>query len=58
MLELLGSFGEMIPHPHGACRVFYAWIQAALFICAVGVPPKWAVDKFHSAGIPVTWTQK
>merc|ERR1712070_389384 len=27
--------------------------KAALFICAVGVPPKWAVDKFHSAGIPV-----
>lgn len=27
--------------------------KAALFICAVGVPPQWAVDKFHSAGIPV-----
>ena len=27
-------------------------LQAALFICAVGVPPKWAVDKFHNAGIP------
>jgi len=27
--------------------------KAALFICAVGVPPKWAVDKFHNAGIPV-----
>merc|ERR1712050_290475 len=27
--------------------------KAALFICAVGVPPKYAVDKFHSAGIPV-----
>jgi len=27
--------------------------KAALFICAVGVPPKWAVDKFHQAGIPV-----
>ncbi|OLP77600.1 hypothetical protein AK812_SmicGene42322 [Symbiodinium microadriaticum] len=26
--------------------------KAALFICAVGVPPKWAVDKFHNAGIP------
>ena len=50
------AFGKMIPHPHGVCRAFYAWIQAALFICAVGVPPKWAVDKFHSAGIPVTWT--
>jgi len=27
--------------------------KAALFICAVGVPPAWAVDKFHAAGIPV-----
>jgi len=27
--------------------------KAALFICAVGVPPKWAVDKLHGAGIPV-----
>lgn len=27
--------------------------KAALFICAVGVPPKWAVDKLHSAKIPV-----
>lgn len=27
--------------------------KAALFICAVGVPPKWAVDKFHNVGIPV-----
>jgi len=27
--------------------------KAALFICAVGVPPQWAVDKFHAAGIPV-----
>jgi NAD(P)H-dependent flavin oxidoreductase YrpB (nitropropane dioxygenase family) len=26
---------------------------AALFVCAVGVPPKWAVDKLHAAGIPV-----
>jgi len=24
-----------------------------LFVCAVGVPPKWLVDKMHSAGIPV-----
>merc|ERR1711920_1070743 len=24
-----------------------------LFICAVGVPPKWAVDKLHAAKIPV-----
>jgi len=24
-----------------------------LFVAAVGVPPKWAVDKLHSAGIPV-----
>merc|ERR1712232_1110681 len=27
--------------------------KAALFVCAVGVPPKWAVDKLHGAGIPV-----
>lgn len=27
--------------------------RAALFICAVGVPPKWAVDKLHAAKIPV-----
>jgi len=27
--------------------------KAKLFICAVGVPPKWAVDKLHSANIPV-----
>jgi len=27
--------------------------KAALFICAVGVPPRWVVDKFHGAGIPV-----
>merc|ERR1719210_1825845 len=27
--------------------------KAALFICAVGVPPKWAVEKFHAANIPV-----
>ena len=27
--------------------------KAALFICAVGVPPKWAVEKLHSANIPV-----
>ena len=26
---------------------------ASLFVCAVGVPPKWVVDKFHAAGIPV-----
>ncbi|CAA7267933.1 unnamed protein product [Cyclocybe aegerita] len=26
---------------------------AKLFVCAVGVPPKWAVDKLHAAGIPV-----
>ncbi|KAF9049352.1 2-nitropropane dioxygenase [Hymenopellis radicata] len=26
---------------------------AALFVSAVGVPPKWAVDKLHEAGIPV-----
>lgn len=27
--------------------------KAALFICAVGVPPAWAVDKLHAAKIPV-----
>ncbi|KAF5358039.1 hypothetical protein D9756_001723 [Leucocoprinus leucothites] len=27
--------------------------KAALFVCAVGVPPKWAIDKLHAAGIPV-----
>ena len=26
--------------------------KASLFICAVGVPPKWAVDKLHAAKIP------
>lgn len=26
---------------------------AALFVSAVGVPPKWVVDKLHAAGIPV-----
>lgn len=24
---------------------------ARLFVCAVGVPPKWAVDKLHAAGV-------
>jgi len=27
--------------------------KAAIFVCAVGVPPKWMVDKLHGAGIPV-----
>lgn len=27
--------------------------KAACFVSAVGVPPKWAVDKLHAAGIPV-----
>lgn len=27
--------------------------KASLFVCAIGVPPKWAVDKLHAAGIPV-----
>ncbi|KAK0474906.1 2-nitropropane dioxygenase [Armillaria novae-zelandiae] len=26
---------------------------ARLFVCAVGVPPRWVVDRFHEAGIPV-----
>lgn len=25
--------------------------KVQLFICAVGVPPRWAVEKLHSAGI-------
>eukprot|EP00026_Physarum_polycephalum_P011086 Phypoly_transcript_11282.p1 GENE.Phypoly_transcript_11282~~Phypoly_transcript_11282.p1 ORF type:complete len:359 (+),score=78.03 Phypoly_transcript_11282:59-1135(+) len=27
--------------------------KAKVFVSAVGVPPKWAVDKLHAAGIPV-----
>ncbi|KAJ1561356.1 hypothetical protein HK405_004156 [Cladochytrium tenue] len=27
--------------------------KAALFISAIGVPPRWAIDKLHAAGIPV-----
>lgn len=27
--------------------------KAKLFVCAIGVPPKWAVEKLHKAGIPV-----
>ncbi|KAJ1552327.1 hypothetical protein HK405_011754 [Cladochytrium tenue] len=27
--------------------------KAALFVSAVGVPPRWAIDKLHAAGIPV-----
>ncbi|KAJ7582591.1 2-nitropropane dioxygenase [Mycena floridula] len=27
--------------------------KAALFVCAVGVPPKWAVDRLHEHGIVV-----
>lgn len=27
--------------------------KAAVFVSAVGVPPKEAVDKLHAAGIPV-----
>ncbi|TPX48961.1 nitronate monooxygenase [Synchytrium endobioticum] len=27
--------------------------KAALFVAAVGIPPKWAVDKLHAAGIPI-----
>ena len=27
--------------------------KASLFVSAVGAPPKWVVDKFHAAGIPV-----
>ena len=27
--------------------------KAALFVCAIGIPPKEAVDKLHKAGIPI-----
>lgn len=27
--------------------------KAKLFVCAIGVPPKWVVDKLHGAGIIV-----
>ncbi|KAJ7635142.1 2-nitropropane dioxygenase [Roridomyces roridus] len=27
--------------------------KASLFVCAVGIPPKWAVEKLHAAGIAV-----
>eukprot|EP01065_Artemidia_motanka_P030856 TRINITY_DN36_c0_g1_i1.p2 TRINITY_DN36_c0_g1~~TRINITY_DN36_c0_g1_i1.p2 ORF type:complete len:378 (+),score=156.40 TRINITY_DN36_c0_g1_i1:72-1136(+) len=27
--------------------------KARLFVCAIGVPPRWAVDKLHAAGIIV-----
>merc|ERR1719253_2284221 len=27
--------------------------RAAIFVCAVGVPPKFMVDKLHAAGIPI-----
>jgi len=27
--------------------------KASLFVSAVGIPPRWAVDKLHKAGIPV-----
>eukprot|EP00440_Ansanella_granifera_P036697 gb/GFBE01039810.1/.p1 GENE.gb/GFBE01039810.1/~~gb/GFBE01039810.1/.p1 ORF type:complete len:359 (+),score=86.43 gb/GFBE01039810.1/:1-1077(+) len=27
--------------------------KAAIFVCAVGVPPKWMIDKLHEAKIPV-----
>ncbi|KIK06627.1 hypothetical protein K443DRAFT_3080 [Laccaria amethystina LaAM-08-1] len=29
---------------------------ASLFVCAVGVPPKWVVNKLHDTGIPVMKT--
>jgi hypothetical protein len=28
--------------------------RVALFVCAVGVPPKWACDKLHQHGSPET----
>jgi len=27
--------------------------KAALFVCAIGIPPKFVVDKLHQAGIPI-----
>ncbi len=27
--------------------------KAALFVCAVGIPPKWVVDRLHAAKILV-----
>lgn len=27
--------------------------KASLFVCAIGVPPKWVVEKLHGAGIPI-----
>lgn len=27
--------------------------KAKLFICAVGVPPQWAVDKLHAGGVVI-----
>merc|ERR1712014_309651 len=27
--------------------------KAKIFICAVGVPPKWCVDKLHAGGVVV-----
>ena len=29
--------------------------KITLFVCAVGVPPKWMVDKLHAAGIIVMY---
>lgn len=27
--------------------------RCRLFVCAIGVPPRWVVDKLHAAGIPI-----
>lgn len=27
--------------------------KTSLFVCAIGIPPKEAVDKLHKAGIPI-----
>jgi len=27
--------------------------KVSLFVCAIGVPPRWVVDKLHQAGIPI-----
>ena len=39
--------------PSEVLLIIFLTLQAALFVSAVGVPPKWAVDKLHAAGIPV-----
>jgi NAD(P)H-dependent flavin oxidoreductase YrpB (nitropropane dioxygenase family) len=50
------SFNEKYDYTHGKLAELINVIieeKAALFVCAVGVPPKEAVDKLHAAGIPI-----